>query len=124
MKPFLLMAFSIASVSCFAQEEKPNSKILWEKVRPGNWKMEQWVPGVGTKKYTPAATPLLQGYIGGRAVPAGVYALPGSGMPCVVPDRTAIARMPNGFGPVSVPFKTQIPNVHPQPLPQGSIPSK
>lgn len=43
---------------------------------------------------------------------AGVYRLPQDGMPCIVPDSTKTANIPNAWkGPVKVPYKSNAPSI-------------
>jgi hypothetical protein len=120
MKSILALLLVIASATCFGQASDADVKALVEKAISNKRTLEKRGAVTPFARVQATRDPLLQGSIQGKTVPAGVYALR-DGMPCLVPDLTAIAAIPNAFGPVSVPFKTGIPNAYPPsviPLPK------
>lgn len=60
----------------------------------------------------------------GQKIKPGIYYMPQDRMPCLVPDVSEVAAIPNGWPNVQLPFKSRIPNPglpqQPLPEPQGN----
>jgi hypothetical protein len=114
MKVLLLLAICVASFTVSAQ--MIDKETLKKRVEEFNNKYKD-----GGMPNVPLFKPKFQTNLASVApslVPrqSGVHSLPQDGMPCIVPDVTEIAAMPNAATKVDA-FKSSIPNAVPvQPI--------
>ncbi|MCW3073241.1 MAG: hypothetical protein JWP69_310 [Flaviaesturariibacter sp.] len=114
MKILLLLA--ICAISFTASAQVMNQEMLKKRVEEFNNKYKD-----GDMPNVPLFKPKFQTNLASASpslVPrrSGVHSLPQDGMPCIVPDVTEIAAMPNAATKMDV-FKSSIPNAVPvQPI--------
>ncbi|TCJ13323.1 hypothetical protein EPD60_13105 [Flaviaesturariibacter flavus] len=114
MKPVLLLLGLVAVTGAHAQNQKPD--LLERALRERLVSKYRRMPNARERNmpYSYRFSRTNKGSQPGLLPPSepGVYNLPVDGMPCVVPDTAAVAKMPNAWPNPKVPFTegNRIPN--------------
>lgn len=106
MKPLLLLTLCFSAVCVFAQNPEVKKSLQLPQ------RFEVFINGEKKKLPTDSSVAVVPGkqLFLFNAKP-GTYSLPVDNMPCIVPNITGIAHMPNAFrGTVQVPYAGRIPN--------------
>jgi len=109
MKFLLFLSFCTFSITAFSQ--LTNAELKKKIDRSIADKIREQKDAAVTRVFDlrkPAIK--LHGFAETQKLVTGINRLQQDGMPCIVPDMTGIAAIPNFYNNASVPFKTDMPN--------------
>jgi hypothetical protein len=116
MKFLLFFSFCTFSVTAFSQLTDAELKKMIDQSVADGIKKQKGAPV--TRMFDVRKKPAIKfhGFAERQKLVTGVNRLKQDGMPCVVPDMTGVAAIPNAHPTVTAPFKTSMPNGYKEPL--------